>query len=129
MSIVFEYRRKFLGQVTGVGLLGSLAGCTAIGPVGVEIIIENTGTREERTEYHIDREETTTEAQTIDVEAGDERTVSVEVKRGDVVVVSKADLGFECTLDDYVCRNPTLQVDTGFGALGVGGECFNIRPQ
>ncbi|ELY70416.1 hypothetical protein C489_02451 [Natrinema versiforme JCM 10478] len=129
MAIFSESRRGFVARVTGTGVLGSLAGCAAVGTGRADIIIENTGTREERTEYYIDRAETTTETRTIDLEPGDEQTASVELERGDVVVISKGELGFECTFNGSLCREPTLQVDTGFAALGIGGECFDISPQ
>lgn len=129
MSVLLGSRREFLGQVAGAGLLSSLAGCTMIGTVDVDIIIENTGPQEERMEYYIDRGEVTTEAQTIDLESEDEQTISAEMGQWDVVVVSKGELGYKGTLSDPVCRNPTLRIDIGWGALAMGGECFNLSSQ
>lgn len=127
MSVLSGSRRRFLGQVAGVGFLGSLAGCTAVRAVEVNIVIENTGPREERTEYYLDQEETTTEAQIIDLEPGEIHTGSVEMKLLDTVVILKEGTGFELTLASYLCRNPTIPVDTGFAMLAVGGKCFTTK--
>lgn len=94
----------------------------------MNIRIRNTGAAAERAESYIEREETTTEAAAIDVEAGVHRTVSAEMKRG-TVVVSKGDLGHESTLDGCTRRNPTLQIDIGRDVLGLAGECFDIELQ
>lgn len=100
-----------------------------VGTVAVDVLVENPGPREERVEYYIDREGATTEARTIELAPEGERTISAGLKRGDVVVVSKGDSGYECTVTNPICRNPTLQVDIGWGALAVAGECFTLRPR
>ena len=129
MSVLSESRREFFGQVAGVGLLSSLAGCTMVGTVDVDIIIENTGLQEEQMEYYIDRGEKTTETRAINLESGDEQTVSAELERTDVVVVSKGDFGYECELVDLICRKPTLSVGIGWESLSITGECFYLRDQ
>jgi hypothetical protein len=129
VSVVVESRRELFGRIAGVGLLSGLAGCTVVGTVAVDVLVENPGPREERVEYYIDREGATTEARTVELAPDGERTISAGLERGDAVVVSKEDSGYECTVTNPICRNPTLQVDIGWGALAVAGECFTLRPR
>lgn len=119
-------RRRVLSQLTGIGLLSGLAGCTMLGSVDVSISIENSGSQKEHTEYYIDRNGNRSEIKTIDLDSGENHTISVPMELGDALVISKGELGFRCELSKYLCRDPSIQVDIGAGMLSVSNNCFYV---